>query len=113
MSSNATAALVLERLPSGDHAWLRPETTQLDRYRLDPARVVIVDPALAEPKFIPRDQLPRVIVRTTTEYVVFAKTAEQALLWFDLQRDVDGDTEIVTFGKVEPVAQLEPEASAP
>jgi hypothetical protein len=31
----ATADLVLEQLPSGDHAWLRPAAaTQLDRYQL-------------------------------------------------------------------------------
>lgn len=110
MSSNATADLVLERLPNGEHAYLRPEASPLDRYRLDPDRVVIADPVPAEPKFIPREQLLRFIVRTTTEYMVFASSAEQALRWFELTEDtVDIDTEIITFGAVEIVDQLLPE----
>ena len=109
----ATVDLVLERLPCGDHAWLRPAAaTQLDRYRLNPDRVVIADPVPAEPKFIPRDQLPRFVVRTTTEYMVFADSPEQALQWFDLDSAIDVDTEILTFGQVEIVDQLVPEASA-
>jgi hypothetical protein len=115
MHANHTAAvaeLVLEDYGAG-HAWLRPtQATPLDRYRLNPDRVVIVDLVDAEPTFIPRAELPRFVVRTTTEYIVFATSAEQALQWFDLQSDVDVDTEIVTFGHVEVVGQLEPEASA-
>ena len=45
MHANHTAAdLVLEQLPSGEHAWLRPALSPtIERYQLDPERVVIVD----------------------------------------------------------------------
>jgi len=96
-------------LPSGEHACLRPETTPLDRYRLNPDRVVIADPVSAAPKFIPRDQLHRFIVSSQTVYLVYAETAERALQWFSDPTDIDLDVETLDFGEVEVFGQLSPE----
>jgi hypothetical protein len=58
MHVNHTADLVLEQLPSGAHAWLRPAAaTQLDRYQRNPDRVVIVDQVDANRS--PDDEEPR------------------------------------------------------
>src|SRR5712691_5907247 len=42
LADPSTNDLVLEPLPNGEHAWLRP-ARQLDRYQLNPERVVIVE----------------------------------------------------------------------
>jgi hypothetical protein len=109
MHPNPTAELVLEPLPNGQHAWLRPAVAdQLDRYRLNPDRVVIVDQvesAAAPEPFIPRDKLPEWVFETRTHFLVWAPTAERALRWFVDESDIDVDTEILTFGQVDLVGQ--------
>ena len=108
----ANNTLVLEQLPNGESAWLRPIVTiGVDRYRLNPERVVIVD-QVAEPKFTPRDQLPRFVVQTQTVYVVYAETADRALRWFADQSDTDLDVEPFDFGQVEVLGQLRPESES-
>lgn len=56
MSSNANAEPQLERLPNGEHAYLRPETAPLDRYRLNPDRVVIADDEPEDVRYVLTDQ---------------------------------------------------------
>jgi hypothetical protein len=108
----ATADLVLEQLPSGDHAWLRPAAaTQLDRYRLNPDRVVIVDQAPdepePEPERTPRAQLPQFIVQTQTVYLVSgAPAAGRAMQWFADKSDIELDVETLDFGMVEVLGQV-------
>lgn len=56
LADPATDDLVLERLPNGEHAWLRPAPTdQLARYSLNPARVVIADTD-EDPRYVLTDQ---------------------------------------------------------
>jgi hypothetical protein len=43
--------LVLAELPNGMVAWLRP-ASPIDRYRLDPARVVITDQPDNGPRYV-------------------------------------------------------------
>jgi hypothetical protein len=43
--------LVLTELPNGQCAWLRP-ASPLDRYRLNPARVVITDQPDNGPRYV-------------------------------------------------------------
>jgi hypothetical protein len=109
----ATAGLVLEQLPSGDHAWLRPApATQLDRYRLDPDRVVIVDqiPAKPEPERAPRAECPQFVVQTETIYLVsHAPTADRVLQWFADKSDIELDVETLDFGTVEVLGQVRPD----
>jgi hypothetical protein len=106
----ATADLVLEQLPSGDHAWLRPAAaTQLDRYQLNPARVVIVDqaPVKPEPEPSPRAECPQFVVQTQTVYLVsHAPTAARALQWFADKSDIELDVETLDFGTVEVLGQV-------
>jgi hypothetical protein len=115
----AIADLVLERLPNGEHAYLRPPAIpQLDRYRLNHDRVVIVDPVPDKPKFIPRAECPQFVVQTQTVYLVSgAPTAARALQWFADKNDIDLDVETLDFGTVEVLGQVradgEPEDDEP
>jgi hypothetical protein len=109
----ATADLVLDRLPSGEHAWRRPAAaTQLDRYRLNPDRVVITDPVPAQPETerTPRAECPQFAVQTQTVYLVsHAPTADRVLQWFTDPNDIDLDVETLDFGTVEVLGQVRPD----
>jgi hypothetical protein len=109
----ATADLVLERLPNGEHAYLRPiAATPVDRYRLDPARVVIADPVPPKPKRTPRAECPEFVVQTQTVYrVSHAPTADRVLQWFADPNDIDLDVETLDFGTVEVLGQVDPNRS--
>jgi hypothetical protein len=109
----ATADLVLEQLPSGDHAWLRPvAATELDRYRLNPDRVVIVDVVPDKPKFIARAECPQFVVQTQAVYLIsHAPTADRVLQWFTDPNDIDLDVETLDFGTVEVLGQVDPNRS--
>jgi hypothetical protein len=115
MHTNHTADLVLERLPNGEHAYLRPETAALDRYQLNPDRVVITDqvPAQPEPERTPRAECPQFVVQTQTIYLVSdAPTAARALQWFADKSDIDLDVETLDFGTVEVLGQVDPKPLA-
>jgi len=88
LADPSTNDLVLERLPNGEHAWLRLETPHT-----------------------PRSECPQFVVRTETVYLVSnAPTAARVLQWFADKSDIDLDVETLDFGTVEVVGQVNGES---
>jgi len=91
LADSSIDALTLERLPNGEHAWLKPEPT----------------PPLAA-GFVPKDRMNQYVIATQTRYVVYAPSIERALGWFTDTSDAALDVETLDFGTVEFVEEIHP-----